>query len=107
MYFSDKVYDILTWIAKILLPALATLYVALSNIWGLPYADQVSGTTLAIVLFLGMLLNLSNTQFNKANYVTTNVMPKESLDEKMVPLSVDELEKEYHLKNGYDKKDSG
>jgi hypothetical protein len=65
MYFSNKVYDILTWIAKILLPALATLYVALSTVWSLPYGDQVSQTLMAFVLFLGVLLNLSNSQYLK------------------------------------------
>ena len=38
---SNKVYDILKWIALIALPALATLYFAISQIWGLPYGEQV------------------------------------------------------------------
>ena len=36
MKLSNKVYDILKWIALYLLPALGTLYFALSGIWGLP-----------------------------------------------------------------------
>ena len=35
MKLSNKVYDILKWIALYLLPALGTLYFALSGIWGL------------------------------------------------------------------------
>lgn len=106
MYFSNKVYDILTWIAKIFLPALATFYVALSEIWGFPYSDKISGTVIAIVLFLGILLNLSNTQFNKANYVTTNVMPKNQLNIEPIQTTQEQVE-EYRIKNGYDEKDSG
>ena len=30
---SNKVYDILKWIAQILLPALGTLYYAVAKIW--------------------------------------------------------------------------
>ena len=34
MKMSNKVYDILKWIAQYLLPALGTLYFTLSSIWG-------------------------------------------------------------------------
>lgn len=62
---SNKVYDILKWIAQILLPAVATLYFALASIWGLPYAEQIVGTITAIDAFLGALLGISTIQYNK------------------------------------------
>lgn len=62
---SNKVYDILKWIAQILLPAAATLYFALANIWNLPYSEQVVGTIVAIDTFLGALLGISTVQYNK------------------------------------------
>ena len=58
-------YDILTWVAQIFLPAFATLYFALAGVWGLPYADQVVATVMAIDTFLGMLLSFSTGQFHK------------------------------------------
>ncbi len=58
-------YDILTWVAQLLLPALAALYYALAGVWGLPYADQVVATIVAIDTFLGMLLGFSTGQFHK------------------------------------------
>lgn len=58
-------YDSLTWIAQILIPALAALYAALSGVWGLPYMDQVVATLMAIDTFLGMLLGFSTAQFHK------------------------------------------
>ena len=64
---SDNVYNALKWIAQILLPALATLYFALSKIWGLPYPDQIVGTIMAVDAFLGLLLNLSNNTYKAVN----------------------------------------
>lgn len=56
---SNKVYDVLKWIAQILLPALATLYFALSNIWHLPYGEEIVGTITAFDTFLGVALGIS------------------------------------------------
>lgn len=63
--FSNKVYDILKYIAQIVLPALGTLYFALASIWGLPYGEQVVGTITAIDAFLGAMLQISTSQYNK------------------------------------------
>lgn len=62
---SNKVYDILKWIALIALPAVATLYFAIAQIWGLPYGEQVVGTITAIDAFLGALLGISNYNYVK------------------------------------------
>lgn len=49
---SNKVYDILKWIAQIFLPALGTLYFALAGIWDFPYAEAIVGTiSFRIMLF--------------------------------------------------------
>ena len=65
MIFNNKVYDVLKYIAQIVLPAIATLYFALSSIWGLPYGEQIVGTITAIDCFLGALLGISSIQYNK------------------------------------------
>ncbi len=65
MKLSNKVYDILKWIALYLLPALGTLYFALSGIWGLPYGEQVVGTITAADTFLGVLLGISSAAYKK------------------------------------------
>ena len=65
MKMSDKVYDVLKYIALILLPALGTLYFALAKIWGFPYAAEVVGTISAIDAFLGALLKISTDNYNK------------------------------------------
>ena len=64
MKMSNKVYDILKYIALILLPALGTLYFALAKIWGFPYAAEVVGTISAVDAFLGALLQISTNKYN-------------------------------------------
>lgn len=61
---SNKLYDGLKWIALFLLPALATLYFALSGIWNLPYTEEIVGTIMAVDAFLGFILGLSASKFN-------------------------------------------
>ena len=62
---SNKLYDILKWIAMYLLPALGTLYFTLSGIWGFPYGEQIVGTITALDTFLGVILGISKTSYNK------------------------------------------
>lgn len=61
---SNKVYDILKYIAQIVLPAIATLYFALAQIWGFPYGEAIVGTITAIDAFLGALLGISTAKYN-------------------------------------------
>lgn len=62
---SNKVYDTLKFIAQIVLPAIATLYVTLAGIWGLPFSEQIGGTVMAIDTFLGAVLMISSNNYNK------------------------------------------
>lgn len=65
LQLNDKVYNILKWITVMFLPALGTLYFALSKIWGLPYGGEIVGTITAIETFLGAILGISTYQYNK------------------------------------------
>jgi imidazoleglycerol phosphate synthase glutamine amidotransferase subunit HisH len=67
MKMSNKVYDVLKWIATVVLPGIGTLYFALAGIWGLPYAEQVTGTITAVVTFLGLMLGVSSANYKKVN----------------------------------------
>ena len=62
---SNKVYDILKWIAMVVLPAIGTLYFALAGIWGFPYAEEIVGTITAVDTFIGIVLGISSAQYNK------------------------------------------
>jgi hypothetical protein len=71
MTISNKVYDILKWIAQYGLPAIGTLYFAIANVWGLPYGEEVIGTIAAIDTFLGILLGISSSTYNKTTKTIT------------------------------------
>lgn len=65
MKMDNKVYDVLKYIAQIALPAVGAFYFALSQIWGLPYGEQIVGTIAAVDTLLGVLLGISTYQYNK------------------------------------------
>ena len=66
MKINDKLYTVLRWVTMIALTAIGTLYFTLSGIWGFPYAEQVIGTITAISTFLGVILGISTSQYNKS-----------------------------------------
>lgn len=63
MSFNNKVYNILKWIALILLPAVSTLIMSLGDIWGLSCKEQICLTITAIDTFLGALLAISTASY--------------------------------------------
>lgn len=63
MKMSNKVYDILKWVALVALDALGLLYQTLSAIWILPYGDEVLATCVAFSVCLGTLLQISNAKY--------------------------------------------
>ena len=65
MKMSNKVYDVLKWIALIVLPATATAYFGLASIWGFPYGDQIIGTISVAEVFLGTVLGISSANYKK------------------------------------------
>jgi len=69
--FSKSAYDIVKWIALLILPGLAALYFTLAQVWVLPYAETVVGAAAVIDVFLGILLGISSDQY-KAQYATPN-----------------------------------
>lgn len=60
----DTVYDVLKWVAIIVLPATATFIVGLGGIWPIPYAGQASATITALGVLLGALLGLTSIKYN-------------------------------------------
>lgn len=70
---SNKVYNTLKWIAMIVLPAIATLYLGLSQIWGFPYGEEISASITLVDTFLGSILMISTSQYNKKVNSNENV----------------------------------
>lgn len=65
MKMSNKVYDILKWVAMMFLPAAGTLYFALAGIWGFPYGEEIVGTITAVDTFLGIILGISTAKYHQ------------------------------------------
>ena len=64
MRLSDRTYDTLRWIQKLLVLG-ATLYSTIANIWGLPFGDEISKTCLALATFLLGILEIASATYNK------------------------------------------
>lgn len=71
---SNTAYDRLKQIAQIWLPALATFYIAIAPLWGLPKQEEVAGTLMALDLLLGAGLVLSKKRYRK-KVAATNTAP--------------------------------
>ena len=65
MILSNKVYDFLKVVTLLILPAAATLYFTIAQIWGLPNAEEVIGTITAVATFLGVITRISTSSFQK------------------------------------------
>ena len=62
---SNEQYNILKWVALILLPAIGSAYFGFAAIWGFPYGEQVVGTITVLDTFLGAILGISTVQYNE------------------------------------------
>lgn len=77
MVLSNKVYDALKWIAQYLLPALATFWIALAKVWGLPYGTEIGATISALDLFLGAILGISSHNYSGDGELVVNMADPE------------------------------
>lgn len=64
---SNKVYNILKYVALIVLPALATLLLGLGELWNIEIMPKVAGTVTLIATFLGAILQVSSAKYWKEN----------------------------------------
>lgn len=62
---ANDTYDLLKYIALIVLPALATFYAVIGKIWGLPFVTEIPATIMAVDTLLGALLKISTDNYNK------------------------------------------
>lgn len=66
MKLPDKVYNILKWIACIVLPGIATCYAIIGKTWDLPYTTQICTTITAIATLIGTIIGVSTIYYNKS-----------------------------------------
>jgi|SRR3954470_13251682 hypothetical protein len=63
---TGKLYNQLKFLAQVILPALATLYVTLAGLWGLPAVEAVVGSIVALDTFLGVILQISSSNYDSS-----------------------------------------
>ena len=62
---NDKVYNVLKWIALIVLDAFGNAYEQLADVWNLPYGTEVMRTCSILSVLLGALIGISTYNYNK------------------------------------------
>ena len=64
---SNKVYDVLKWVALVMLDAVGLFYQTIAEIWSLQYGDNVLKTCVALSVLIGTLIGVSGTKYNIAD----------------------------------------
>jgi len=86
---TDKTYNVLKHVAAVGLPAMATLYFALAQIWHFPNTDEVMATISAVNVFLGAVVGISNFQYkNSDSKYAGEIQITETPEKKTFSLSV-------------------
>lgn len=65
IFKNSKLYDVLKWVALVALDAFGIAYESLSQVWNLPYGDEVMKTCTIISVLLGTLIGVSSYKYNK------------------------------------------
>ena len=88
MVLDDKTYKVAKYVTNIVLPAIATLYLAISGVLvqgglpGLPYPDVVAGVITAVVTFLGTILHISSNNYTGQGELTVDESKNEDDEDK-------------------------
>lgn len=64
---SEGMYKKAKWLVQVVLPAIGTMYFALSAFWDLPEPEKVIGTITVVTFFLGTLLGISTRSYNNSD----------------------------------------
>ena len=64
---SERWYNFLKKVVQIILPATASLYFGLSQIFGFPGGEEVVGTMALVVTFFGVILSVSANRYEQSD----------------------------------------
>lgn len=65
IFKNNKTYNILKWIALVVLPALITFYGVIGATLHIPYTQEVLTIATAFDTMLGTILGISNIKYNQ------------------------------------------
>lgn len=77
---SNLTYDRLKRTAQLILPGLGALYFTLSQIWGLPYGEEVVGSIAALNTFIGGIVVVSSNQYQARHSAADGALILEEVD---------------------------
>ena len=80
MVLDDALYDKLTYVARFVLPGLTAFWLAISEIWGIPYGSQIGATLSAITVLMNTLLKLSTDNYDGDGEITVDTSLNEAGD---------------------------
>lgn len=63
---SDKKYNILKWLATVIIPAFITMLIAIFTAWGIPHIEPITATLTAINVFIGAVVQKSSKAYQQA-----------------------------------------
>ena len=64
MRLNDKTYDILNKIQR-WIPAVGVFYLALCQIWGFSYGDEINNTIVAVATLMATTFEIANGRYQK------------------------------------------
>ena len=62
---SNKLYDVLKWLALVAFDAAGLAYEQLAEVWNLPYGTEVMRTCAIVSALVGTLIGVSSIQYTK------------------------------------------
>lgn len=65
MKMKNEVYDVLKWVALIVLPAVATFMLLMGETWSISYAQQIATTITGVGTLLGACLQVSSANYHE------------------------------------------
>lgn len=71
---TNKAYDILKYVALLIMPALATFVNGVGIVWGIPHTNEVTATITALGVFLGAALGISSKNYEPETHGNLVVM---------------------------------
>ena len=79
IFKNSKLYDVLKWIALVVLDALGIAYESLAQVWNLPFGDEVMKTCTIVSVLIGTLIGVSSHKYKNIEVDTDTTEEDELL----------------------------
>ena len=66
---NPKIYDILKYVGRIALPAVAAALLSLGEVWAIPYYEEIAQTCVIAATLINALLQVDSNKFFEENEI--------------------------------------